>query len=110
VQVGVRRWSSWRSLHGIGTFTGVAAIRSFQTDWLATFEELTVDVPEIVDVGNGVIYGICIVTGRVAGGSDVHQRWAAVNTFVDRFCVRVEAYLDPDEARAAAERLAEEQG
>ncbi len=95
---------------GIGTFVGVTAIRSFQNDWLATFEELTVDVPEIVDMGNGVIYGICVLTGRLAGGGEVRQRWAAVNTLVDRFCVRVEAYLSPDEARAAAERLAEERG
>jgi len=98
------------SLVGIGTFVGVTAIRSFQNDWLATFEELTVDVPEIVDMGNGVIYGICVLTGRLAGGGEVHQRWAAVNTLVDGLCVRVEAYLSPDEARAAADRLAEERG
>ena len=93
---------------GIGTFVGVAAIRSFQNDWLATFEELTVDMVEIVDLGNGVVYGICVLPGRLAGGGEVRQRWAAVNTFVDGLWVRVEAYLDPDEARAAAERLAEE--
>ena len=93
---------------GVGTFVGVAAIRSFQSDWLATFEELTVDVPEIVDMGNGVIYAICDLTGRLAGGGEVHQRWAGVNTLADGLCVRVEAYLNPDEARAAAERLAEE--
>jgi hypothetical protein len=95
---------------GIGTFVGVAAIRSFQNDWLATFRELTVDMVEIVDMGNGVVYGICVLTGRLAGGGEVHQRWAAVNTFVDGLIVRVEAYLNPDEARAAAERLAEERG
>jgi ketosteroid isomerase-like protein len=95
---------------GIGRFAGGAAIRSFLNDWLATFGELTVNVPEIVDMGNGVIYGICVLTGRVARGGEVHQRWAAVNVFLDRFCVRVEAYVDPDEARAAAERLAEERG
>jgi hypothetical protein len=95
---------------GIGTFVGVAAIRSFQNDWLATFEELTVDMVEIVDMGNGVVYGICVLTGRLAGGGKVYQRWAAVNTFVDGLCVRVEAYLNPDEARAGAERLAEDQG
>jgi ketosteroid isomerase-like protein len=95
---------------GIGTFVGVSAIRTFQSDWLATFEELTVDMAEIVDMGNGVIYGICVLTGRLAGGGEVHQRWAAVNTFVDGLYVRVEAYLNPDEARASAERLAEERG
>jgi ketosteroid isomerase-like protein len=95
---------------GIGTFVGVAAIRSFQSDWLATFEELTVDMAEIVDMGSGVIYGICVLTGRFAGGGELHQRWAAVNTLLDGSCVRVEAYLNPDEARAAAERLAEERG
>ena len=95
---------------GIGTFVGVAAIRSFQNDWLATFEELTVDVPDVVDMGNGVIYCICVLTGRFAGGGEVHQRWASVNTFVDGLYARVEAYLNPDEARAAAERLAQERG
>jgi hypothetical protein len=95
---------------GIGTFVGVAAIRSFQSDWLATFEELTVDMVELVDMGDGVVYGICVLTGRLAGGGEVHQRWAAVNTFVDGLCVGVQAYLDPDDARAAAERLAEERG
>lgn len=95
---------------GIGTFVGVAAIRSFLNDWLATFEELTMDVPAFVDMGNGVIYAICDLTGRFARGGEVHLQWAAVNTLVDGFCVRVEAYLNPDEARVTAKRLAEERG
>ena len=93
---------------GIGTFVGVAAIRSFQSDWLATFEELTVDMVEIVDLGNGVVYGICVLTGRLAAA----VRYASAgqpSTLLWTDCaLRVEAYLDPDEARAAAERLAEE--
>ncbi len=95
---------------GIGTFVGVAAIRSFLSDWLVTYEELTLDVPEIADMGNGIVYGIWVLTGRFAGGGEVHLRWASVNTFAELLCVRVEAYLDPDEAHAAAERLARERG
>ena len=96
---------------GIGTFTGVAAIRSMVSDWLATFEELTIDVPEVVDMGNGVIYGTWVLTGRVVGGGEVHQRWASAQMLCGPVVrPRLEAHLDPEDARATAERLAKERG
>jgi hypothetical protein len=61
---------------------------------------------EILDLGNGIIYVDNVLTGSLAGGSEISQRYASVNTFVGGLLVRVTTYVDIDEARAAAEHLA----
>jgi len=49
--------------------------------------------------------------GRLAGSSgSVELRYAGVSTWADGLIERVTTYLDINEARAAAERLAEERG
>jgi ketosteroid isomerase-like protein len=99
------------SPQSLGIFEGRAAIRGFLEDWWRAYEELAVEVDEVLDLGNGV--GVRVITqrGRLAGGSgEVCQRSADVFLWVDGLIERVTAYLDIEEARAAAERLAEERG
>jgi ketosteroid isomerase-like protein len=99
------------SPQGLGIFEGRAAIRGFLEDWWRAYEELAVEVDEVLDLGNGV--GVRVITqrGRLAGGTgEVRQRSADVVLWVDGLIERVTAYLDIDQARAAAERLAEERG
>ena len=99
----------WETV-GLGTtFEGVAAIRGFWQDWWAGYEELWVDLEEPLDLGNGVTFGVVVTKGRPVGSSGyVRHKNAVVTVWVRGLVVRVTNYPDIDEARAAAERLAEQ--
>jgi hypothetical protein len=93
------------------TFEGRAALRGFFHDWLDTYDELEVAAEEIRDLGNGVTFGVFIWRGKPRGTTGwVQFRQGSVATWVDGLVRRNTIYLDVDEARAAAERLAEERG
>ena len=64
---------------------------------------------EFIDLGNGVTLGLFVQKGRPAGSSGVVQsREAHVSLIEADRIARVESFLDPVEARAVAQRLAEE--
>ena len=97
---------------GLGTFEGRVAIRRFLEDWLSSYEETADEVQEITDLGSGIVYAVVRETGRPSGGlmaSRVHALYGFVFVWRDSKVSRVTVYTDPDEARAAAERLAAEQ-
>jgi ketosteroid isomerase-like protein len=96
---------------GIGTFEGVAAIESFVKEWWGTWGEHTLEVEEVVDLGHGVVLASLREDGRLVG-SDGHVEQQRVSVFVwmQGIIERQTAYFDIDEARVAAERLAEERG
>ena len=92
-------------------FEGVAAIRGFWQDWFASYEELWSEQEEALDLGNGVGFSVVIQKARLVGSrSDLRLRLGVVGEWVDGLIVRATFYYDIDEARAAAERLAEERG
>ena len=92
------------------TYEGVAAIREVFEDWTSAYEELDVEIEEILDLG-GVTLAVTVQNGRLAGSSShIQMRFASVCEWAQGLIVRVTHYLDIDEARAAAERLAEERG
>jgi ketosteroid isomerase-like protein len=96
---------------GMGTFEGQAAARGFLEDWFASYEAYEFEAEEILDLGNGVGFRVLIQKGRPVGSSgEVELRYAAVGVWEDGKIVRMTNYNDFDEARAAAERLAEERG
>jgi ketosteroid isomerase-like protein len=101
----------WETV-GLGTtFEGVAAIRGFWQDWYASYEELWLEQEEVLDLGNGVVFGVVGQKARLVGSSgDVRHRHAVVALWVEGLIERVTNYPDIDQARAAAERLAEERG
>src|SRR5947207_15826571 len=83
--------------------------RDFET--LAGGEELTVEVKEIADLGNGVTFAAIHQNARPVGiQGHVEMRDAQLHLWERGLIVHVTVYLDIDEARAAAERLAEERG
>jgi ketosteroid isomerase-like protein len=98
-----------RSPVGQEVIEGRDAIRDFIEDWNAVFEDYVLGLEEFHDVGNGVTFGLFSQRGRPRAGSGlVEEPYAAVVAWMDGLIVRVTVYPDIDEARAAAERLAQE--
>jgi hypothetical protein len=95
--------------YGMGTFEGREAAVGFLKEWVSSFEDLTIEVDEILDLGNDVVLTLYHQKGRPIGGTKyVRVRSAGVSMWVDDMVVRTTLYSDIDEARAAAERLAQE--
>jgi ketosteroid isomerase-like protein len=94
-----------------GTWRGRAAIRGLAEDWRGAYEEVEWAAEELVDLGNGVVFTVVSQKGRPVGvGGYVQQREGWVSAWVDDLIASVTYYpeADIDEARADAERLAEE--
>jgi ketosteroid isomerase-like protein len=96
---------------GLGTYEGHAAMRSHFQEWWNLFDDYHHGLEETLDLGNGVTLAVIVVQGTFPGtGGPFKQPWGTVGTWADGLLTRTTAYADPDEARAAAERLAEERG
>ena len=95
----------------VGTYEGAAAIRGLFEDMLSPYEEFHGEVEEIVDLGNAVVFAVISANGRPAGSSAFAQvRLAGAAVWANGVIERQTAYLDIDEGRAVAERLAQERG
>jgi ketosteroid isomerase-like protein len=95
----------------VGTFEGSAAIRALFEDFVSPYEEFHVEFEEALDLGNDVGFYILVATGRPFGSTkELRLRSATVVMASEGFIERQTNYMDIDEARAAAERLAEERG
>jgi len=87
------------------TFEGRTAIRGFWEDMTVAYEELESRSEEILDLGNGVTFGVVRASSRPVGSTGrVELRVATVQVWEEGLIVRATTYDDPDEARAAAER------
>jgi ketosteroid isomerase-like protein len=96
---------------GMGTYRGVATIRTALEEWYGLLEETQVEIEENVDLGNGVILTVIRQRGRPVGSSSYAPfHFASITEWTDGLVARVTPYTDIDEARAAAERLAESRG
>jgi ketosteroid isomerase-like protein len=96
---------------GMGVFEGKAAVRAFFEEWGASYTDMEWRAEEIRDLGNSVTFAVILQRGRVVGSSgSVQLRYASVAEWRDGLIVRNTTYTDIDEARAAAERLAQERG
>ena len=94
-----------------GTLEGRAAIRAFFEDWLGSYDEFRVELEARRDLGNGVTFGVVVLRGRPRDSTGwVQFRFGSVFTVVDGLIERTTSYADIDEARAHAERLAQERG
>ncbi len=99
--------SSW----GFGVYEGNRAIRRFLEDWIGSFDAYERVPEEIVDLGYGVVFARAVTRGVPAGGRDqIRLPGSSVVIWSDEKIVRVINYRDRTHGRAAAERLAEEQG
>jgi ketosteroid isomerase-like protein len=96
---------------GMGVFEGQTAVRGFFEDWRSSYSDMEWKAEEIRDLGNGLTFAVILQKAHVVGSSgSVQLRYASVAEWIDGLIVRNTTYTDIDEARAAAERLAEERG
>ena len=101
----------WKTVGFGTTFEGVAAIRGFWQDWFGSYEELSMEQEEVLDLGNGVVFAVVIQKARLVGSSgEVRLCSGVVGEWVNGLIVGLTLSPDIDEARAAAERLAQERG
>ncbi|HME02974.1 MAG TPA: hypothetical protein VKG38_08065 [Solirubrobacteraceae bacterium] len=99
------------SSSGVGTFKRVAALRGFATDWLGSYEEYEGRLEENDDLGNGVTFTVALWDGRLRGSvARAQERWSYTGLWEASVISRMIVRADIEEARAAAERLAEERG
>jgi len=92
---------------------GLTAIRGFLEDWLRAFEQFEIELPEVLDLGNGVVFALARTDALPQGGvgsTRLREVFVYVVVWIEGEITRVTVYPDIDEARAAAERLAEERG
>jgi ketosteroid isomerase-like protein len=88
------------------THRGPEAIAKYIEDWRAMMPGLTYEVDEILERDD-----LLLLVGRIRGsgaesGAAAEVPVATLTTFRDGLTLRVEEYLDPDEARAELERRA----
>jgi ketosteroid isomerase-like protein len=94
---------------GLGVFRGRSAIREFMEDWFRSYDRIEIDLEEVVQLDSRVTFVVPVQKGRLAGSSaEIEIRYGAVIVWEDGLIESVTNYTDIDEARAAAERLAEE--
>ena len=96
------RWRGWsprapRCHHAPGDRGGL----SYLEDWGRTLPGMTYASEEIVERGDRVL-----TVGRLRGsgsgsGAEVEVRIATISTFEEGRAVRVEEFLDPEEAKSA---------
>jgi ketosteroid isomerase-like protein len=96
---------------GMGVFEGRAAVRGFFEDWAGSYTDMEWKAEEIRDLGHGLAFAVVLQKGRLVGSSGVVQlRYASVTEWADGLITRNTTYIDIDEGRAAAERLAGSRG
>ena len=93
----------WRAAEGaiddIGEMHGQVAVRRYMEDWIDTFDDYSVVVEELRDVGDDRVLSIQRVKGRAKlSGAEIELRYASVNTVRDGKALRVREYLSVEDA------------
>jgi ketosteroid isomerase-like protein len=91
--------------------TSRGAIRKVVEEYTGAFDDFQTTIEEAHAIGGGVTFAVMVERARPHGSSSVlERRYGFVATWRDGRIARAKNYLDIDEARAAAEQLAEELG
>ena len=95
----------------LGRYEGIGAIRDFLVGYWETWEDHHHEIEEILDLGHGVLSVAIREDGCPRDSrARVQARHLQVFEWVRGQILRITGYPDINEARAAAERLAEERG
>jgi hypothetical protein len=96
---------------GMGVFEGATAIHNYLADWTSAYEKQELRDWEGRDLGGGVVFAVALFDAQPLGSaSSVQERWAFTVLWTAGAISKVIARTDIDDARAAAERVAEERG
>ena len=94
---------------GMGIFEGRVPVRGLLEDWNGSYDEWEIELEKLLDLGNGVVYAVVTERAQPTGSTGrVQLRYAAVVVFAENLIAHVKTYADLDEARGAADRLAQE--
>ena len=94
-----------------GPLIGHEALRKFWRDLTESFQDFEFQGEDFNNLGSGLTFGVLVQRGRPHGSDRfIETRMGVVATWRDGRIARARNYQDVDEARAAAERLAEERG
>ena len=94
---------------GMGSFEGATAILGYLADWTGSYDQQELRKWEGHHLGSGVVFVVTVFDAKPrASQSRVQEQWAFTVTWTGDMITRVVASRDIAEARAAAERLAEE--
>jgi ketosteroid isomerase-like protein len=96
----------WRAIEGdvddLGVFKGHDAMRRYYAQWYETFDDLRVQIEELVDASDQVV-GVVRAVGRMKGSeAEIDMRYAIVFTVRDGRIVRGREYATREEALEAA--------
>ena len=92
------------------TLDPLEAIRRFYEEWIAPLYEFGVVVEDIESLGNGVIYAVQVGHRGHDPHFSLELGGGVVGVWENGKLARMTVDPDIDEARAAAERLAESRG
>jgi len=93
----------------LGSFEGASAIRSLYEEMTTPYRDFTSQLDAVNDLGNGIGFAVVTVAGHPVGSTgEVRLHYGSVVVLADGVIVQQTNYMDIDEARAAAERLAAE--
>ncbi len=95
-------WVVAREHPATRTVRGLEELRAYRDDWREMLGALSFETDEIVNRGD-----VAVVVGHLKGtgagsGAEIEVPLAFVMQFRDGLIVKVEEYLDPEEARRAA--------
>jgi ketosteroid isomerase-like protein len=94
-----------------GPLVGQEAMRKFLENLTEAFEDLEWESEDVHDLGGGVTLGVLVTRSRPhASDAFVETRIGVVAIWREGRVARVTSYQDFDQARAAAERLAQGRG
>ena len=97
---------NWRAAEGaiddVGEMHGRVAVRGYIKDWIDTFDDFSVVVEELRDVGDDRVLAIQRLKGRAKlSGTETDLRYAVVTTVRDGRVVRGREYFSVDDALEA---------
>ena len=90
------------------THRGFDAVREYHEDWRNTLRDLTIDLRSVAESGD-IVVTVCRLRGKGGeSGADVEVEIAFLTTFRAGKAIRVEEFLDPDEALRVLESPADD--
>jgi ketosteroid isomerase-like protein len=89
----------WRAIEGapddVGGIRGIDAMRRYMGDWLETFEDITSDPTEALDLGDDRVLAVLRIAGRARlSGVETELSYAVIYTVRDGKVVRGREYVD----------------